>query len=76
MLDVYTKSEIELSNGRQFFVYHNMPETFGLNIDCALYNWLARTNEFNENSFCDYIKSKGFIALTEKQFKKLAVNKE
>lgn len=45
-----------------FKIKHNMPRTFGMNIECALDNWLARTNTITPDDFCDYVKSKGFNA--------------
>jgi len=70
---------VELNkNGKKtsFKIYHNLPERFGLSLQCALDNWLARTNKYTACSFCEYIKSKdiSFIALTEKQFNKVKSN--
>lgn len=40
-----------------FNVVHNLDE-FGLDIEAALMNWTARTNELNVDSFCAYVISK------------------
>lgn len=71
------KSEIQLSNGKKFCIIHNLPD-FRLDIDAALQNWLARTDEFTDESFCKYIRSKdpvNIIALTEKKYNELVKSK-
>ena len=57
----------------EFSVIHNLPKTFGASLDCALTNWLARTDKFTAKSLCKYIMSKntGVICMTEKQFERL-----
>lgn len=59
------KADIKLSNGKKFSIIHNLQNSFGLNIECALECWLARTEKYTAQSFCDYIKSKDttFIAI-------------
>mgnify|MGYP003395882843 CR=1 FL=1 len=55
------KADVQFNvNGQpvSFSIIHNMPSAFGVSFDCALDNWLARTNEFTEKSLCEYIKSK------------------
>ena len=63
------ESKIELSNNVTFKIYHNLHD-FGIGINSALQNWLAKTNNYDSRSFCDYIMSKdiNMIALTEKEF--------
>lgn len=63
-------TQIRFKRGKKqhaFKIYHNLPTTFGLNIECAVDNWLARTDEFTPKSLCAYIKSKdsNFTAFTE-----------
>jgi hypothetical protein len=55
-----------------FEVVHNLPKDFGLNMDCAVENWAARTNDFTDISLCNYINSKeiGYKCYTVDQFKK------
>lgn len=68
-----TESLVELSNGERFSIFHNL-EQFGLNIDDALINWLARTNVYTNKSFCEYLEDKdpeNIIALTAKEFYEL-----
>ncbi len=65
----------QLSNGTEFWIIHNLPETQGLNIQGALDNWLVRTDKYTDKSFCDYINSKrhmtGHIAMTKKEYEEL-----
>ena len=42
---------------KSFNLEHNL-DKFGLSIDAAFVNWSARTNDFTEKSFCDYVVSK------------------
>lgn len=53
-------------------VLHNLPD-FGLDIQAALTNWLARTKVFTVDNFCAYIMSKGvnIIAMSEEHFNSL-----
>lgn len=54
-----------------FYVWHNLPETFGLSLKCAVDSWLPRTCFFTSESLCDYVNSKqtGHICITEKEYK-------
>lgn len=65
----WQEAYFELSNGTKFSICHNMPDTFGLRIDDALPNWLARTKVYTAQSFVDYIMSKyhmhGNFAMTK-----------
>ncbi len=68
----FFKSEVSLNvGGKQvkFSVIHNLPETFGLSFE----NWMHRTDTFTAKSLVKYINSKntGYIAMTEKKYKKL-----
>ena len=70
------RAEVQFKvNGKpkKFVVIHNMPPHFGLNFDCALDNWLARTDNFTATSLCNYIMSKqcDVVAMTEKQYNRL-----
>lgn len=62
-------------NGKkyQYIIVHNLPDTFGMNIEGALDNWLARTNNFKAKSLCKYIMSKdnSFVAMTESQYNRI-----
>ena len=57
----------------RFIVIHNLPKMRGMRFEDALDNWLARTNTFTAYSLCKYIMSKdeSFVAMTEKQYKRL-----
>ena len=71
------KTDVEFKvNGRpvKFVIIHNLQNKFGMSFDGALDNWLARTNKYTAKSLCKYIMSKdeSFVAMTEKQFKRLA----
>jgi len=52
-----------------FEVVHNL-EYFGLDIESALHNWLARTKDFTQKSFMDYVKSKDdlIMCVSKEQF--------
>lgn len=71
----WKKHQFELSNGIKFIICHNLPNAFGLNIDGAFDNWLARTSEYTDESFAEYIMSKhylhGHYAYTRAQWDKL-----
>lgn len=41
-----------------FNVKHNFPQVQGLDIRAAADNWLARTNDYTVESFCEYVNSK------------------
>lgn len=57
----------------KFSVIHNLPANFGLNIDGAVDNWLARTEEYTAQSLVDYINSKntGYFCITEREYNKI-----
>lgn len=58
----------------RFKIYHNLPKTFGMNIEGAIDNWLSRTKVYTAQSLCDYILSKNLneiIAMTESDFNHL-----
>jgi len=58
----------------RFKIYHNLPEVQGMNIEGAIDNWLARTENFTAQSLCDYILSKEIcdvFALPEREFNRL-----
>lgn len=67
------ETHFQLSNGKLLKIFHNIPNE----INAALDNWLARTNKYTEQSFCDYINSKRerglceHVAYTEKEYNKL-----
>ena len=52
-----------------FPIWHNLPDTFGLSLECAVENWAVRTDQYTVDSLCDYINSKdtGFIAKKEEK---------
>ena len=61
----------------RFKIYHNLPETSGMNIEGAIDNWTARTKVFTAQSLCDYILSKdidGIFAITERTYNQLKKN--
>lgn len=59
-------------------IFHDLPNTDGLNIDGAFHNWIHRTKEYTSQSFANYIMSKnhmtGNFAYTEKEWKALEKN--
>jgi hypothetical protein len=57
----------------KFAVVHDLPKIPGLSIEDALVNWLARTDEYTAESFCEYINDKPieYSAMTEEEFEKL-----
>jgi len=60
-----------------FIVWHNLPDTFGLDFESAVINWEARTNTFDAKSLCDYINGKHtgyFCATSEQELLKLIEN--
>lgn len=80
-MTIYKESNIELSNGIKFRIWTTIPKQMGNinSVNAALDSWLARTYEYTEQSFVDYINSKGYDkALTNKEFEenknKLQVN--
>lgn len=53
-------TELNFKRGKKkykFDLVHNLDE-YGLSIDAALINWSARTDDFSEKSFTDYVRSK------------------
>lgn len=58
----------------EFFAYHNLSD-FGINIGDAVHNWIARADNFTDNSFCDYVKRKdsNIVCLTQSEFKKASI---
>jgi len=64
-----TEYVISLSNGKQFEICVENNAAF--NIDDAIISWSARTNKYTASSFRDYIKSKGFTAMTKSEYSKL-----
>lgn len=66
-------SEIEIEfefAGVQFHweIVHNLPKTRGMSIGDALENYIARTDTPTDTGFCNYIQSKGFTAVTKRDF--------
>lgn len=63
---------LEISNGERWNIVNNLPDQFGLNIQCALDNYLARADNPSEGEFCNYINSKfpisGLGALVHEDF--------
>jgi hypothetical protein len=39
-------------------IYHDLPDKWGMSIDAAYVNWIARTNKYSENSFRNYLREK------------------
>jgi hypothetical protein len=50
-------------------IVHNLPNQFGLSIENALDNWLARTKDYTEEAFIKYINDKNtaFICVSFKE---------
>lgn len=62
------EAEIKFKDSSMNFkIYHNLPETFGLNIEGAVTNWQFRTEEYTAESLKNYILSKtqDCVVLTE-----------
>ena len=75
----YFMAEIRFNVGKRkisFNVVHNLPETFGLSMDCAVESWVHRTNKYTAESLCKYINDKdtGYVCMTEKEFMELYEN--
>lgn len=70
---VLHRHEIELYNGDKWVIMHNLPLSFGLNIDCAYNNYFARTFTPSPLGFCNYIKSKapGYMTYPEADIEEL-----
>lgn len=58
MKNKYKEATIELENGERWTIVHNLPDTFGMNIDGAINNYLARTDNPTPKGFCEYVMSK------------------
>lgn len=58
MSDNLIETEIELEDGQKWVIVHNLPQIFGIDIQGALDNYLARTDSPTAKGFCAYIKSK------------------
>ena len=41
-----------------FSIWHNLPQSQGMNIEAAVQNWLVRTKQYTAKSLCRYINSK------------------
>lgn len=69
----FKKLEVTLENGVKLTFYHNLPETWGMNIEAALTNWEVRTNKYTVKSFQEYVANKnvGHQILTEEEYQKL-----
>jgi hypothetical protein len=54
-------STVELSNGTIFQLVHNIEKTHGSinSVEAAIIAWCARTKVFTQESFIEYINSKG-----------------
>lgn len=70
------KADIEFKvNERKinFSVVHNLPKTWGMNIENALDNWLPRTKHYTARNFCQYVMSKdpSFVCMTISQYNRL-----
>lgn len=75
LAQTYIKTIIQFKvYGQQykFAVVHNLPKIPGLRIEDALDNWLARTDDYTAESFCEYINDKPieYSAMTEEEFEK------
>lgn len=64
---------INLPGVKEIEFYHNLPDTFGMNIDGAVVNWIMRTSDHSVESLAKYVASKstGHKILTVKQYEKL-----
>jgi hypothetical protein len=71
MTDKLQEAEIKLSDGQKWVIVHNMPQDFGMNVECALDNYLARADKPTAKGFSEYIKSKGFKAWPRMQEDKI-----
>lgn len=74
-LDNYTISFHSSKTKVKLDIFTNI-SIFGLDIESALDCWLARTKEFTEKSFCEYICSKdiNIICLSREQYLKSITN--
>jgi len=68
-----TVSEIRLSTGKRFEIVSNLQE-MGLSVQDGLTNWLARTEDYSPECFCEYLMSKDpcIFAVTMQKFKELS----
>lgn len=55
----------------EFTVFHTLPDVFSLSMSDAVNSWVHRTNDYSEQSLCDYINSKNTEgkAYTSKQLR-------
>jgi len=52
------RSEIDFGDGPIGAIMHNLPDIYGMSIDCALPNYVFRTQKPTLQGFCDYMLSK------------------
>ena len=69
----YRIHTVALSKKKQIKFYHNLPDTFGLNIDGAVTNWFVRAKSHTVESLKAYVASKGIDheILTEEEYNNL-----
>lgn len=72
-MENWYESDIELSTGETISIVHNIESEGNINsFQSALDSWLARTDDYTADSFCNYINSKGIHkAMTKQDFLKL-----
>lgn len=70
----FTKHFVSVLSNKNFFIWHNLPDTPGLSIEDAFENWVALTHRYSAKSFVSYINSKfkGYKAYTEEEYKQLS----
>lgn len=73
---LFKQASIEFMLGKkhiQFVVYHNLPDVFGLSIDCAVDNWINRTTKYTAEDFCQYVlkKQPDRVCITRHDYLKL-----
>lgn len=68
-----TRSVVNLSNGNQIVIIHDLPMKGNVNtFNAAMECWITRTNKYTAQSLVDYINSKGVhFAITEEKFNKV-----
>jgi len=72
-MDNWSKGDVKFNLGKKpisFSIYNNLPNVPGLRLEDAVTNWLARTDEYTDESLCAYIMSKdiNLRAYTASQF--------
>lgn len=69
----FKKHTVELDENESITFYHNLPDTFGMNIDGAVNNWILRTDRYDVKSLANYVESKGVghQIITEEEYNKL-----